>query len=406
MRPRLSLPKALGWLCLLVVLLAPSLARAQTATITWDGVNPVRKVPLNRHAAQPYWVSRADCLDNDTFTFNISVAGTGDLGTLEVWASTGTDCSVADNRYNSAITPICYPVFYAVPVVGANPVTIRVQDVVDSTKVPAISSVGHGTANACNNATTSASITVNLYFVLVQSGTTSNNFSGAAPKYPFTYDLAGPPPPASVSAGIGENSLFVHWAVSGNADILGYSIYCANQESVPPGLIGAAGAAGAGGIQGAGGTGGGAGESAAGTDTGGTGTGGTGTAGTAGQLTINQNCFSSVLFANQLPPATMAPCGTGNGSTQSEGQAKGLQNDQSYAVGVAAFDQVGNVGVLSNLACATPQLVDDFFDRYRAAGGKAGGGFCTIQRYASPWAALLLAGATVAYALRRRRPGH
>ena len=161
MRPRLSLPTFLGWLFLLVVLLVPSLARAQTALITWDGVNPLREVSLNAHPAQPYWISRADCLADDTFTFNITIAGTGDIGTLEVWASTGTDCSVADNRYNTAITPICYPVFYAVPEnVGSFPVTIRVQDIVDTEKVPAASSVGHGDAANCNQATTSSAVKV------------------------------------------------------------------------------------------------------------------------------------------------------------------------------------------------------------------------------------------------------
>ena len=137
-------------------------------------------------------------------------------------------------------------------------------------------------------------------------------------------------------------------------------------------------------------------------DTGGTtGVGG----GTAGHRAINPNCYSPDLVPGEVPPKDLVPCGTGNGSTQSEGQAKGLENNQPYAVAVAAYDQVKNVGPLSDLACATPQLVDDFFDRYREAGGEAGGGFCSIQRYGSPWSVLLLVGAGLGYALRRRRPG-
>jgi hypothetical protein len=403
MRPRPSLPKFLGWLCLLVVLLVPSLARAQT--ITLDPANPRRQVDLNAHKAQPYWISSADCLNDDTFTFNVTIQGTV-TGSLEVWASiTGANCAESGNRTSTATNPVpCYPVYYSVPQgPGSLSVPIRVRDMVDTERVAAASSIGHGDATNCEPTDTSgAAITVDLYFLLIQSGTGANNFTGAAPTYQTKYDLAGPPPPTGVTAGVGENSLFVHWTASANPDLIGYTIYCAPASAAP------AGTAGAGGDQGAGGAAGGT-ESAGGTDTGGTDTGGTstaGTAGTAGHHNIDQNCYSPDLFAGELPGPSAFPCGTGNGSTQSEGQAKGLQNDQRYVVGVVGFDQVNNIGPLSNVACATPQLVDDFFDRYRAAGGKAGGGFCTIQRYASPWAALLLVGASVAYALRRRRPGH
>ena len=67
--------------------------------------------------------------------------------------------------------------------VGSLPVTIRVQDIVDTERVLPASSVGHGEETNCNQATTSSAVKVTLYFVLVQSGTTANNFSGAAPKY-------------------------------------------------------------------------------------------------------------------------------------------------------------------------------------------------------------------------------
>jgi hypothetical protein len=206
-----------------------------------------------------------------------------------------------------------------------------------------------------------------------------------------------------VTAGIGESSLFVHWTPSGNADLVGYTLYCAPAVPAPAGTAGAAGTSGtaSGGTPGTGGE-----AGAAGTDTGGADTGGTTGVGggTGGQRAINPNCYSPTLVPGEVPPADLVPCGTGNGSTQSEGQAKGLENDQPYAVAVAGFDAVNNVGPLSDLACATPQLVDDFFDRYREAGGKAGGGFCSIQRYGSPWAVLLLVGAGLGYALRRRRP--
>ena len=57
----------------------------------------------------------------------------------------------------------------------------------------------------------------------------------------------------------------------------------------------------------------------------------------------------------------------------------GLNNSTVYAVGVAAYDKVGNVGEVSNVACATPQAISDFFSIYRQEGGQAGGG-CTVAR--------------------------
>jgi hypothetical protein len=56
-----------------------------------------------------------------------------------------------------------------------------------------------------------------------------------------------------------------------------------------------------------------------------------------------------------------------------------LINGHQYAVAVAAFDDDGNVGLLSNLACQTPAPVVDFWNQYGRAGGLAGGGFCNLQ---------------------------
>jgi hypothetical protein len=408
MRPRLSFPTVLGLVALFAVLLAPSVARAQSLmSIAWDGVNPIRKVAL-RGGAQAYWISYADCRADDTFAFNVNISGAGDIGTLQVWASiTGADCSDANNRTTTATNPVpCYPVYYSAPQnVGSYSVSIRVQDIVDNERVSPEISIGHGTIANCDQPTTNgAAVGATLFFLLVQSGTGANNFTGAASKYTTKYDLGGPPPPSGVSAGVGEGQLFVHWTASGNADLVGYTIYCAQAVPAPDAGSAAAGAAGSSAVGGSTGTTGGD-PGAGGGDTGGSAdTGGaSGAGGSGGQRVIDPNCYAPDLVPGQVPTG-LNPCGTGNGSTQSEGTAKGLQNDQPYAVAVAGYDLVGNVGPLSTLACATPQLVDDFFDRYRAAGGQAGGGFCSIQRYASPWTVLILVGAWLGYALRRRRP--
>jgi hypothetical protein len=95
----------------------------------------------------------------------------------------------------------------------------------------------------------------------------------------------------------------------------------------------------------------------------------------------------------------VAAQGAGSGKTDDE-----LQNNMLYAVGVASTDAFGNVGVLSNVACGTPQDVTGFYEAYRAAGGQAGGGFCSFarpRRADMAFAGLLLLGAVVLW--RRRR---
>lgn len=69
---------------------------------------------------------------------------------------------------------------------------------------------------------------------------------------------------------------------------------------------------------------------------------------------------------------------------------------------MAAVDAVGNRGTLSDVRCATPQEVTDFYEAYKAAGGQGGGGYCTfgLERPGSVAALTLLA--LVGLSLRRR----
>jgi hypothetical protein len=100
----------------------------------------------------------------------------------------------------------------------------------------------------------------------------------------------------------------------------------------------------------------------------------------------------------------MTECGSQNAKgTQTFTTSSTLDNGVAYAVAVASEDDVGNVGVLSELACGTPKEVTGFYEAYRAAGGEAGGGFCTFgpaRRGAIPLAVATLLGLLV---LARRR---
>ena len=84
-----------------------------------------------------------------------------------------------------------------------------------------------------------------------------------------------------------------------------------------------------------------------------------------------------------------------------------LIDGHQYAVAVAAYDGDGNVGLLSNLYCQTPEPIIDFWDQYTTDGGKAGGGFCALEAPGAPVAGSVfgmgVGVAMVAFARRRRR---
>lgn len=71
---------------------------------------------------------------------------------------------------------------------------------------------------------------------------------------------------------------------------------------------------------------------------------------------------------------------------------------------VASVDEMGNPSALSAVVCATPQEVDDFFEQYHQAGGRAGGGDCGIAPGPGGLGGPALLGIVGLSALRRRRP--
>lgn len=65
------------------------------------------------------------------------------------------------------------------------------------------------------------------------------------------------------------------------------------------------------------------------------------------------------------------------GSTSRSANIDGLQNGVTYKFAVIAYDEFRNPSLLSNVACATPQPVCDFWCRYKSEGGE-GGGYCFV----------------------------
>jgi hypothetical protein len=264
---------------------------------------------------------------------------------------------------------------------------------------------------------------VTLYFMLIDGDQdiTLNSLTFAV-----GYDLGGPSAPAITSVSPGESSLEVDWSPSGSGDVQRYYIYCAEAGSSAPDDDPAAGGAdstGAGGTPATGGAQGTAGgrvplgaAGVAGADprvplgtggdvsSAGTSSGATVSEGGAASDTtvaVNPDCPTTELVPGELPTDDLNRCGSS--AEASRATASGLQNNTNYAVAVSAVDELGNVGPLSEVRCGIPIEVDDFFEVYRDADGKGGGGFCSVSQRVERGLALLLLGSFGALCWRRRR---
>lgn len=331
--------------------LAPCLAHAQTLTVadryTWS---------VERDNREINEINRADCLANAAVTF--STQANGDAA-FEVWAGTGCTDKVNRNE-NSQCVPV------AKPDIGADSVSVRVQDILQATGNASLGP-DTGTEAVCDVPSNMfGGIERHLFFMLRNVGT-DEVVPGAVVDKPFLYDITSPPPPTNVKAGPGETSLEVSFDGPDASDLQRYRFYCSEIGTAP--------------VDGEGGAG--------NTDD--------------GPQSDDPTCMSSVLVPGAAPPESGYGCGEEGSAQATDGTTSTLLNGTRYAVAVAAEDAYGNVGELSSLACGTPQEVTGFFEAYRAAGGKGGGGFCSFgpaKRGMAPLALALLIGAV---ALLRRR---
>jgi hypothetical protein len=188
----------------------------------------------------------------------------------------------------------------------------------------------------------------------------------------------------------------------GSSGVGGMSTSSAASTSSASSTSTASGSGGSGGIGGAGGFGG---VTSGGLSAGVTGSGNTDVCNPTAAAPVCTPA-SNLLVAGQVPDYDR----TGSLPTVgSEGTITGLENGKAYVVAVAAVDDVGNVGKLSDLQCGTPQPVISILRAYECAGGfnASGCGFCSVggDRSAST-AALVSAGLFVfGFAVRRsRRP--
>ena len=118
---------------------------------------------------------------------------------------------------------------------------------------------------------------------------------------------------------------------------------------------------------------------------------------------------SLILKSGEVPGEDVKHTEDSLTNTSTEGTVSGLVNGRAVVVAVAAFDEVGNTGVLSELSCGTPQPLDNILRVYKCNNGLAesGCGFCSVGvDRGNSFAALVSAGLFVlGFAARRsRRP--
>lgn len=380
-------------------------AVAQSVTVSAQSLE--RKLGFRKSDQEPTWLSYSDCTGNDELSFETTLVSAVGLS-LEVWVGSGSDCNPYEARQGSS--PTCWQVYKTNPQATTQKVKIRAQDIIAQNKTTdGTWGPGTGTAADCDvSGAASEGQQITLYFILVDG---TGQPKGTGSNYPTKFDVVGPPAPEGVSAGVGENLLVVSWDASTALDLIGYRVYCdpkAGATAPANGPMADAGAAGSGGAAGASTDAATDGSSDASSDAGSdaasdaaaAGTGGTG--GSDGGSAGNASCPSAALTPG-LRPDSAYQCGSVTGKLETSANAGDLTNGVNYAVAVAGVDRVGNSGPLSSVACGSPQPVDDFFELYRRAGGKGGGGFCAIGADPSRAGLAALGVALLAFALRRRR---
>lgn len=391
------------WLGSAALALGASLAAAPAwaQTVTVKGASLTRKLGFRANDKEPTWISYSDCTGDDELSFETTLVSAVGYS-LEVWVGSSADCTPYEARLGNS--PTCWQVYKTSPQANTQKVTIRAQDIVAQNKAnEGTWGPKSGSAADCEDSSSTEGQQITLYFLLVDG---TGQPVGTGSSYQTKYDLVGPPAPTGVSAGIGEDLLVVSWKAVTASDLIGYRVYCdpkpgasapANSPMADAGLAGASATDAA-----TGGTSSDAGSDAASDAASDAMAGSGGTGGTDGGSAGNPNCPSDALTPGVRPDKAYL-CGSVTSKTDTSTSAEGLVNGVNYAVAVAAFDRVGNSGPLSSVACGSPQPVDDFFELYRRAGGKGGGGFCAINADRSG-ATLALAGIALgAWLVRRRR---
>ncbi|MDB4932389.1 MAG: hypothetical protein JWM10_4873 [Myxococcaceae bacterium] len=308
-------------------------------------------------------IGRRDCEGEEwTFTINYAANPAG-MTTTSLQYFIGADamaCTMANARAPvTSGTARCWPIRQTPSLTFTNPTTplsytvrIRSQYLVDPEG-----------GNCVTPGTTQGTSNTNYLSVLAFPPSDSNVIG----TYAISYDVTPPDAPTDVVASPGEGAAIVSWNYPGSLstsddggtttaappDLQGYWLLC----DPPVGTTSSAD--------------GGVADATAvldGDDEEDDETGGTCGSSTLANLDVND----SATFARYR-------CSDLVGATATRAVAQGLDNGRAYRMAVVAQDLAGNRSIASVSGnCVTPVPVTDFWEAYRAAGGRAQPGACGV----------------------------
>jgi MYXO-CTERM domain-containing protein len=372
-------------LALAAVLLVMLLSRSAAAGLTL--VEPIER-SAEHHTIRPFDISRQDCESDETFTFTFAVTPEGNGDVFQVWITDGNvDCSLQDNRDQDGQ---CTQIGDGEPrdKMESFDLVLATSDIANA--VPEI--------NGCvDPGASSNGRSLFVYFLLVSGS--SDAAAGNSAVWETVVDLVGPAPPTNLTAGVGDETfLVVSFDSSTSTDIAGYNAYCSTALSASGagGATASSSSSASSSTSGAGGAGGAGGVAASSSSS--------SSAGSAGGSGAAADCAAADFAAGDDPPTALL---CGSTQQQSTSVDATVPTGVISVVAVAGFDDLGNVGPLSELSCGEPEPTDDFFDIYKGSGGPGGGGYCNCTVVGAPdvarHAAWLGLAALVALGWRRRR---
>ncbi len=382
----------------LVATLLAAPVHAQTVDLpgapgTIARVDPSGKEVGKRPQANfPDAVSYSDCAQDLRLRIPLVLSGFDTSVSLQVWAGgKGTDCAQLTNRSGAARQ--CWRVTAAdVARQQTAEALLRVRDILAQRQATSDQYV-NATAEICGQVDET---TFTVHFLWVRGG---GDVAGSK-TLDVVSDTIGPPALSGVSVSPGDTRLGVSWSSVGEAGATNTSqvtVYYARAgtssgTTTTTVVCDDAGASST-------------------TDDAGDGeSDATASSSDAGCRTVTTTtpagaCAAPGFTKGKPPDDTVQR--TTVGAFGSSATISGLENGVTYAVAVAATDPYLNVGEVSDLTCQTPVELDDFFERYRRAGGQAGGGYCALEGAGMPGGCgafvVGVAGVMVGLLRRRRR---
>ncbi len=387
----------------------PVVTRVDTSHVTYGC--PARAVQTNSCLVDgtSQGIGYPDCIDDTALSFQLAMTNVPDANyQLQVWAGTG-DCTQQGATGNGS-TAICWQVAPS-PAMALviSPFYVRVADIVrwinvspppqGYTQSDALTACNAAkqqsgttqvTDDAGNSTSTAGETTVTIFFLVFPSGAAGGTPAASA-SYPVKVKLVGPNAVSNLTAGAGESELVVTWTPpSGDTTVQGFDLFAAPSGSS---------------------TGVGDGGQTVCSDA----SSGTELLDDAGNPVLDDagnpvfvddagnpvaqdasvctttgpvvnSCSGTPTFdpsgirckvsdAGASTSTNGGYCSQVYGTTNSKGTIQGLQNGTQYDVAVAAFDQFGNSGAISQIVCASPAPIDDFWTLYNRDGGNA---FCAL----------------------------